>query len=510
MPPPIRININCNNPPRPPWEGYGRDHRRRYGPDVELPTIVASDGLEYLDPDSEAVQRWIFDKIRSWEEGWEYSYIQPPAGMEVYDRRYVEPTQPQLAYHLFMPNTRALAAALCAALREQNEDDFLIDFWDWLVRMATPTTLDHPPEPFATDGVPWSDDPIARFNCGCARPHCEWCHPDGPPDWCTCDVCHPPRVDDQDNGVDDDFRGLPSMPEPARRRCRFGIEIEFNSPPSGEISRRQVATVMVRRGIAAQALDYTHNVVPFWKLIYDASVSGGEAVSPVLDGSDRSLLEVREVMRIIKEQGGVTGNNCGMHVHLDITGFRHAQLVTLGYNLERAETALAAFVPAGRRGRAAMSRWAHNPQAYDSDRSAWPDASESGDSQTGFCRLIRPDEWERVQTWIATIDPTEHARTRMNRSSGSPLDRNVSFNFNAVMSYGTVECRLLGYTLNTLKVRAWVRALQTVIYMSQRRIEMPGGDFVDILCEHGLSDRDADTFRQVVDTRGTADLLAIT
>ena len=76
-----------------------------------------------------------------------------------------------------------------------------------------------------------------------------------------------------------------------------------------------------------------------------------------------------------------------------------------------------------------------------------------------------------------------------------------SFSF----TYGTVECRLLGHTLNTIKVRSWIRTLQAVVEASRLQQLMPEGtDVLTWLSEFGLDAEHADHFRSVVERRGNA------
>ena len=304
--------------------------------------------------------------------------------------------------------------------------------------------------------------------CECDQPHCSRCHPEGPREaGCECEVCHPERRFD-DQGDDDDWAGLPDMPDPIPGRCRFGIEVEFNNG-----NRHDIMNLLQRNGLPVLDTGYTHNVVRYWKMTTDASVSGGELVSPIMSGDDASIEQVREAIRLVKQGGGVTGAGVGMHVHLDVTQFTSAQLKALAKNLRRTEKFFAGFVPAHR---------------Y---------------SDTNWTRLMSAAEWDRLDSWLDDVDMRERARSRDNRISSCPIDRYRAFNFNALLTYGTVECRLLGHTMNTIKVRTWIRVLQAMIEASrQRRAISARGDVLEWLVEHGgLEVEHADRFRSVLISR---------
>jgi hypothetical protein len=214
----------------------------------------------------------------------------------------------------------------------------------------------------------------------------------------------------------------------------------------------------------------------------DSTVTGGELVSPILSGDDRSIEDVREAIRIIKQNGGRTGRNVGMHVHLDATPFRRRQLVAMAANMRAFEGVLTSFVPDHR---------------YDR-RGA-----------TNGRRLTEVD-WDCIENWIVHVNVANRQRSRTNRSSACPVSRASSFNFNSLLTYGTVECRLLGHTLNTVKVKVWIRVLQSIMRASRRRQVVPPGDGLEwLVTAQGLERDHADFFREVAEQRHKADRLII-
>lgn len=310
--------------------------------------------------------------------------------------------------------------------------------------------------------------------CGCRQPHCTNCNPDGPPPGsCDCIRCIPPELDDQ--GDNDDWTP-PEIPEPIPGRCRFGVEVEFNGG-----DRHSISVALQRAGIACLDQGYDHSVQRYWKMTTDSSVSGGECVSPILSGSDASIEQARHVLRIVKDGGGSTGRNVGLHVHLDVTPFGTPELKALAHNLRRAQMFFAGFCPDHRYNREGIGE--------------------------GWAKLMDDRQWDAIQNWVAEISPIEIHRSRENRSGSCPTERYVAFNFNSLLTYGTIECRLLGHTLNTIKFRTWVRTLQAVMEASRQRKRMPRGDILAWLMQFGLEQEHADHFRDVVTRRGNEQFL---
>lgn len=309
---------------------------------------------------------------------------------------------------------------------------------------------------------------------GDADEHEDLCRED-----CECSECRNARYghpeDDQEGLFPDEQDGQHVPPSAPEGRRRFGIEVEYNSG-----DRSYVVNEMLQRGIACAQRSYGHETVRYWKLVEDASVTGGEAVSPIMVGDDESIQQVVEVMRAVKAAGGRTGSNCGMHVHIDVTDFTGTQLVRLAKNIRRAQRPMEAFC--------ASSRF-------------------NGDNE--HCERLEDYEWNEILEWIGNVDPSARARTRENRNSASPVGRYYGHNFNCLLTYGTVEIRLLGHTLNTVKVRAWIRVLQALFVATQRgRTIRSGTDFIPWLQRHGdLDDWAAEKYLAVVEQRSRTDWL---
>lgn len=322
-------------------------------------------------------------------------------------------------------------------------------------------------EPPYHDEDCWCDD--CHANYGCEEHPCSICRED-----CDCEDCYDYEEvagglaggADPEDGPDD-WPGLPERPPAAPGRCRFGIEIEFNGGSRGGIVQSLVAS-----GLAAREVGYTHEICRYWKLTTDSTVTGGELVSPIMSGSDESIEEVKEAIRIVKANGGqpsLPRYPQGMHVHMDVSEFRTRQLKALVHNLRRGQQFLAGYVPPSR--------------------------------LTNYNRLLNGRDWTALDTWVETVDMTQREETAR-RSGHCPIDRGVDFNFQALMPYGTVEFRLLGSTLNTLRVSTWIRTLQCFIEASRNCNLMPSGDILSWLAGVGLESEHVERFRSVVTERG--------
>jgi len=205
----------------------------------------------------------------------------------------------------------------------------------------------------------------------------------------------------------------------------YGVEIEYVN-----MDRRTVADQV------AQALGVAHiHVLPYhgtvcevcsarvsgyteWKVERDGSVySGGEVISPILQGED-GFVQIKKVMKAIKDAGGGVSRSCGLHVHLgvrDMTKEQRAELVGRWY---QNETMIQQFV--------AQSRWGNT-----------------------YCSTVAPREVSRWQNMIlAGADPDKY---QVNRTS--------SLNITPFNKYGTYEVRLHQGSLNSKKITAWVKFL---------------------------------------------------
>lgn len=216
-------------------------------------------------------------------------------------------------------------------------------------------------------------------------------------------------------------RNRRGMPE-GTGRC-FGVEIEFNG-----IDRGTAARALVAAGIDCRDEGYNHHVRTYWKVVHDATVWGGEAVSPILRGED-GLREMATVMGALRRAGATVSSNCGLHVHHDMTenmtGEQIARFVEFYVN--RNDT-IDRLVARSRRNRGI-----------------------GGDH-------VEPLELARV---------AQQLRDRGTVSEYA-MSRYRSINPTSYPKYGTVEIRQHQGTLNVTKAQAWVRFGWAIVDAVQR------------------------------------------
>ena len=99
----------------------------------------------------------------------------------------------------------------------------------------------------------------------------------------------------------------------------FGVEIEQVG-----LSRRDLVNITSDLGLPTnEDLSYTHGQPHLWKAVPDGSLRGrttGELVSRILKGHD-GLVELRNVLLKLKQQGSKTNASCGQHIHIGIERF---------------------------------------------------------------------------------------------------------------------------------------------------------------------------------------------
>lgn len=260
---------------------------------------------------------------------------------------------------------------------------------------------------------------------------------------------------------------------PASIDRAFGVELEFNRGGGSYDQQRDIVRAMVAAGHAAEVQGYNHVTPTCWKMITDATVTGGEFVSPILTG-EAGLNAMRDAVRAIKGNGGAAGRSQGLHVHHDIRDHDAADMRRLVRNLRFAERAMLAYVPRYR---------------YDG---------------SGSCRanVVPSHQWAQYEQSVADghLLPANRGQRR------GVWNRYVSTNFNPTLAYGTVELRALGNTLNPVKVRTWIRVGQALIAFGKAGGELTefvgAEELVDLLAREGhLEAAEAARFVEVCEAR---------
>jgi len=122
------------------------------------------------------------------------------------------------------------------------------------------------------------------------------------------------------------------------RTQRFGVEIELVSI-SRERAAKAVASVV---GGSSDYRGYVDGLDTWtvddargrtWKIVSDASLTNApahlraEVVTPILEWPD--IEQLQEVVRALRQAGGRTNDQCGLHVHVDGAPFDAAALTRL-------------------------------------------------------------------------------------------------------------------------------------------------------------------------------------
>jgi hypothetical protein len=202
---------------------------------------------------------------------------------------------------------------------------------------------------------------------------------------------------------------------------RFGIEIEYIGRSS------EVAREMEARGVRCSVEDYNHRVRPGWKIVRDASVSGGfELVSPPLRGEE-GLRQLKVACDALDAAGARVDRQCGLHIHHDVRDLDAPAFGRLFRGWSRNQSNTDMLVAASRRG----SRWA---------------------------MPLTEREVRRIEELPSLDDATVRAYFNSYR-----IDRYRSLNVVCFPRYGTVEVRQHQGSLNYSKISAWVAYGQAMI-----------------------------------------------
>lgn len=126
----------------------------------------------------------------------------------------------------------------------------------------------------------------------------------------------------------------------------FGVEMEIIHQ-----SKDAVLRAIRSAGISCAIEGYNHSTRTHWKIVSDASVTGGfEVVSPVLKGED-GLSELKKVCDALVNAGAKILSCCGLHVHLGTDDFKTDIRVwkNLYKNYAKLENTIDSFMPQSRR-----------------------------------------------------------------------------------------------------------------------------------------------------------------
>ena len=251
----------------------------------------------------------------------------------------------------------------------------------------------------------------------------------------------------------------------------FGIEIEYDHPYGGAHSAIEADAIAAGLAFTACWSDYSTEYVvrrlgyrpTGWLGTYDSTVSGGEIISDILPGDDASLDQVRQMLAIVRANGGVTQYRQGIHVNHDVRDFDRAAKVRLIDNLQAVQSLLAAYLPRTRQD----GYWCGHMDSYD---------------------------WSSERSSVAAG----------HNGSGS---HHHAFNFGHLFDRGSarVEFRGFGHSLNSMKLRTWIRVGQAIMRATKAGVTFAASidqaQMLATLRQHGLSAQAANRFAATVANR---------
>jgi hypothetical protein len=213
---------------------------------------------------------------------------------------------------------------------------------------------------------------------------------------------------------------------------KFGVEIEFIGATNYALE-----AALRSRGLVANVEGYNHRTRPGWKIVTDASVSGGfELVSPPLRGRD-GFEQLRKACEALAEVGARVSRSCGLHVHHEATDLSGADFGRLFRGWRANQPAIDGLVAPSRR-------------------------------QNVYCRPLSAAEVARVEQAPADARGIEGLRRHF-----SYADRFRTLNIEPFGRYGTVEVRQHQGSTSYEKIAAWVAFGQAMIAAAKSGHEVP-------------------------------------
>lgn len=219
----------------------------------------------------------------------------------------------------------------------------------------------------------------------------------------------------------------------------YGIEIEFKT----RRNRNELAAALQAAGVDAQVSGYTHNVTRYWKLVTDASVSGGfEIVSPVLRG-DAGFAELKIVCDTLETLGCTVDRQCGVHLHLGAQNEDFGTIQRFMMNYAKHEDSIDCLVPPSRR--------------YSSNSMI--------KSLIGYHQ--HDSEAAVVSRVNDTLDRYRAARNINELQRCLSFDRYHKVNLQSYTRHNTIEVRQHSGSLSAKKIEEWTR-LMGALFASSR------------------------------------------
>ena len=226
---------------------------------------------------------------------------------------------------------------------------------------------------------------------------------------------------------------------------KFGIELETVSRDQRTLDN---AVAMVKAmGLNIQDTEYTHSHTPYWKVLTDASLSGGfcrEVVSPAFTSLNNGFNQVQTLASVFTTMGVKVNNSCGFHCHLDVADLTPKQ----------------------------FARIVKFYQVYEQDIDKLHQASRRGNAHyTGTLASYNFDP-DRITT--------------MSQLTSIFSTRYLKVNVQAYVRHRTVEFRQHGATVDPVKIINWVKFCTRIVEYAKS--ERPIDHSIDLFTALNLSD----------------------
>lgn len=218
---------------------------------------------------------------------------------------------------------------------------------------------------------------------------------------------------------------------------KFGIEIEVVN-----LDRETLTRKLREQNVDCYFEGYTHRVTSHWKIVTDASVSGGyELVSPILFGEE-GLATVKKVLNCLNQSKrnadmDMINYSCGLHVHIEAKDLSSHDIHQIVTRYKDNENVIDSWMPPSRRGN---GRWAQSIQSSWSSR--YLDAVQN-----------LQETYTNVGNALRNCQATRYSKINFTR---------------AYRNYKTIEFRHHSGTTDYNKISNWIEFLQNFIEQSTK------------------------------------------
>jgi hypothetical protein len=235
----------------------------------------------------------------------------------------------------------------------------------------------------------------------------------------------------------------------------FGIELEVYGA-----SRDRILSEMRRLGIQVEGETYNHNTRNHWKIVTDASITGGngnEIVSPVLSGIE-GIEQVKKVCLALNRAGAKVNTSCGFHFGANDLSMENFKNLFVSYI--EIEIKMDEIMPQSRRG-----------------------------NNNTYCKSLT----SIASSKAAAITKIKNATTINQMSTAFSGSRYFKLNIQSFQRHGTVEFRQHSGTTQFSKVKNWILICARLIeYAKQYGVTNNLNHFLNESLQDYMGDRAAD------------------